>query len=276
MGAIDQPNPMTFSEFLQVGREQWTAFRFWPVRWFIRAFGPLGINARMRSGRVLNAMRRLPLPDEARILDAGCGHAYAAFWLARTFPRYRLDAVDMDAGLIEKARRIQAHLGLTNVHFAQGDICQVHEQQAYDLIFSMDVLEHVPDDIGALNALRRALRPGGWLVLHLPKRFEDTRRVLPGYVSFDMEDHVREEYTLPEIRDKLAQTGFDVLYLKHGYGWKGELAFELNYLLWQVPVVRMALAVLTHPLAVRLAYQDISQDFEDGNSFIVIARASQD
>ena len=38
----------------------------------------------------------------------------------------------------------------------------------FDGIYSLNVLEHIEDDIGALRSLRESLRPGGRLVLYVP------------------------------------------------------------------------------------------------------------
>jgi SAM-dependent methyltransferase len=45
----------------------------------------------------------------------------------------------------------------------------------FDAVLNCGVLEHVPDERGALAELRRVLRPGGWLLtFHLPNRYAYT------------------------------------------------------------------------------------------------------
>ena len=43
---------------------------------------------------------------------------------------------------------------------------------SFDAIFSLDVLEHVPDYPAALREMGRCLRPGGWLLLTTPVHFQ--------------------------------------------------------------------------------------------------------
>jgi predicted O-methyltransferase YrrM len=49
---------------------------------------------------------------------------------------------------------------------------------AFDVIYCSDVLEHVPDDRQAIQELYRVLKPGGWAVLNVPiireRTFEDS------------------------------------------------------------------------------------------------------
>lgn len=42
------------------------------------------------------------------------------------------------------------------------------ESESFDFIYTLNVLEHIEDDVAALAALRRALRPGGTLFAYVP------------------------------------------------------------------------------------------------------------
>ncbi len=266
--------PLNFWQFLQVGREQWIVQRNLLARTFIRLCGPLGVHARIRNARVINTIRRLNLRANAHILDAGCGHAYATLWLARNYPQYHFWAIDADPNLVANGEKIARHLGLGNVEFIQADICNVRLEEiaVFDLIFSIDLLEHIDDDVGLLRALRKALTPCGYLILHLPRRHQEHRRFFRAFKSHITPDHVRDEYTADEILERLSQTGFRVESLKYGFSGWGELSFELNNLFWRYGWLRILTALLTHPICVWLAYMDTRCDYAEGNSLLVIAR----
>lgn len=266
---------LTYRQFLQVGHEQWLAQRNPLIRTYMRFFGPLGVHARIRNARVINAILRLDLPAESYILDAGCGHAYATFWLARHYPRYRIRAVESDPALVAAGERIASGLGLSNVEFLLGDVSALTKVAVYDLIFSIDVLEHIVDDVGTLCTFRRALCPEGWLVLHLPRRHQEHRRFFPVFKAHTTPEHVRDEYTANEICERLDQAGFQVEKLCYGFSMWGEMAFELNNLFWKWEGLRVLAALLTHPLSVWLAYMDTRQDYTDGNSLLVLTRPTQ-
>lgn len=262
---------LSFGEFWRIGREQWLAQRSLPARAFVRLLGPLGMHARIRNAHLLRVLGGLALPPHARLLDAGCGHAYAIFWLAQRFPGYHLVGIEQDAALVEANRRIARGLGLAGVEFRQGSVEAVGEEAAYDLVFSIDVLEHVIDDVGVLRCFRRALKPGGVLLLHLPLRHQAQRRVFPVFRQHLVDDHVRDEYTPDEIGAKLREAGFRLRWQGWGFGLTGELAFELNYLGWRRSWLRNSLAVLTFPLALPLAYLDVRTPPERGNSLLLLA-----
>ncbi len=287
---------LSFREFLEVGRAEWQVQRRLLLRHYRRAYrfplqsgrgpwalqrnrllrhyarGPLGIPTRIRQTRLINAVEQLTLPGDASVLDAGCGHAYSSLWLAQRHPGYRLRAIDLDAELVAAGKRNASAIGLRNVDFYLADVAAIDEGAAYDLVFSMDVLEHVADDIGTLRAFRRALRPTGTLILHLPRRHQEHRRILPGFREHTTPEHVRDEYTPAEVGERLTASGFEVAELRFGFGPWGELAFELNNLCWKWEPLRLLLAVLFYPACVLFAYLDTREDHVDGNSLLVIAR----
>ena len=113
----------------------------------------------------------------------------------------RVAAVDVGiAGLQRMARRLQpsdrarlqiAEASLNKLPFADG---------SFDLILCSEVLEHIADDLGALQELARVARDGATVVLavpHPPAPFPDGA-------------HVREGYTLAALTAQCAQAGLEV------------------------------------------------------------------
>ncbi len=254
-------------------RKQWAAQQALLLRHYVR--GPLGIHRRIRHTRMINAVQHLGLSADARILDAGCGHAYATLWLAQHYPGYQITAVEIEPELVEAARRAASALGLGNVEFVQRDITTLRHEGIYDLVVSMDVLEHVEDDVGMLQRFHRALRPGGQVLLHLPRRHQEHWRFFPVFREHTTPEHVRDEYTAAEIRENLYRAGFQVEYLRYGFSPWGELAFELNNLFWRHLALRLPIALILHPLCVWLGYMDTRRDYDDGNSLLILARPVQ-
>jgi ubiquinone/menaquinone biosynthesis C-methylase UbiE len=98
------------------------------------------------------------------ILDAGCSSGYLLGDLARAYPSAELIGVDLLAGglrrahtLVPRARLLQADVRA--LPLADGSV---------DAVLSANLLEHVPDDAGALAELWRVLRPGGLAALVVP------------------------------------------------------------------------------------------------------------
>jgi SAM-dependent methyltransferase len=105
-------------------------------------------------------------PAGALVLEAGCGTGCQTVHLAANNPGARFVSVDISPASLDIARTALETRGLTNVELRQGDLLRLPDaERRYDHIFVCFVLEHLPDPIAALRALRRVLKPGGTLTV---------------------------------------------------------------------------------------------------------------
>jgi SAM-dependent methyltransferase len=111
--------------------------------------------------RVIRAeLDRLPLPVGARVLDAGCGSGRT---LQELVDYGDVSGIELNTDAAALAR--DRALGDVQV----GRLEELPwEDQTFDLITCLDVIEHVPDDTAALSELRRVCRTGGWLLVTVP------------------------------------------------------------------------------------------------------------
>ncbi|WP_131742027.1 methyltransferase domain-containing protein [Actinomadura roseirufa] len=97
-----------------------------------------------------------------RVLDVGCGPGTITADLARIVAPGRVTGVDAAEGVLAEARRAAAERGAGNVEFAVADVAALDfEDGAFDVVHAHQVLQHVPDPVGALREMRRVVRPGG-------------------------------------------------------------------------------------------------------------------
>jgi arsenite methyltransferase len=96
-----------------------------------------------------------------RILDVGCGPGfYARELLDEVGPGGSIVAVDASPDMLALARHRCA--GHDNVTFGEGDAAALPvDDAAFDAALCVQVMEYVPDTVGALREMHRALRPGG-------------------------------------------------------------------------------------------------------------------
>jgi trans-aconitate methyltransferase len=110
-------------------------------------------------------LRRLSLRGDEVALDAGCGTGRLTAELCERLPRGRVVGLDRSANMIGEARQRLAHLEeRERVAFRCGDLLELEDEEAYDLVFSTATFHWVLDHPRLFTVLFRALRPGGSLV----------------------------------------------------------------------------------------------------------------
>ncbi len=153
----------------------------------------------------------LALGEPLRILDAGCGSGRNMVDLAR---RGTVTGVELSQPSVEKARE----RGCGEV--VEGSVLEMPFADAsFDLAVSLDVIEHLEDDLGALRELRRVVAPGGALLVTVPAY---------GWLwsGHDEINHHQRRYTMRSLRAVAEQAG-----------WREERTSYFNSLLLPVAIV---------------------------------------
>jgi SAM-dependent methyltransferase len=105
-------------------------------------------------------------PPGSRVLEAGCGVGAQTVTLAKNSLHALITSVDISPSSVAEAARIVAEVGFSNVRFQQADIFSLpFGPDAFDHIFVCFVLEHLPNPVDALLALKKVLRPGGTITV---------------------------------------------------------------------------------------------------------------
>ena len=145
--------------------------------------------------RILTALieRWRPKAGALRMLEVGCGTGSNIAMLQQFGT---VDAIEPD----DHARAFAANR--TGIAIMGGYLPDVPlEDGHYDLIVLLDVLEHIPDDEGALRALNTKLAPGGRLMLTVP--------AMPSLWSgHDVAHHHQRRYTAATLEAVVRAAGF--------------------------------------------------------------------
>lgn len=125
----------------------------------------LDAQARVIWPQEVQLVRRYALPDEARILDAGCGTGEASSRLAELFPRAHVLGVDIIDDHLAMARSRYANLAprLTFEHQSIYEL--VAPDGSFDLTVCRHVMHSIPHADRVIAELARVTRPGGYLHL---------------------------------------------------------------------------------------------------------------
>ena len=135
-------------------------------------------------------------PSNARILELGAGTGHNLAMLSRFG---RVEASELDPGARQLASQ---RLGRPVVEATLPDL-SMFSAKTYDLIALLDVLEHVPDDKGSLDAILERLKPGGALLLTVP--------INPWmWTAHDVAHHHHRRYRKQEIRKLALDSGYEI------------------------------------------------------------------
>jgi len=218
-------------------------------RMYANLLGAPANGLRIRLRRVLPATEG----SYRMILDAGCGPGVFSFELAKRHPEAQVTGVELEPDLVARANEIAKRAGLTNCSFQEGDVTKLDFSDEFDLVVSVDNFEHVEDDIAAMRTLRRALRPGGRLVAHVPGY--ERRWILFGRrVNFDVPGHVRPGYRADELVGRLREAGFQVTSHQYTYGPIETFTNNISYLITGADQRRKLQYAAVFPLLLALSY----------------------
>ena len=130
-----------------------------------------------------------------RILDVGCGTGANLKMLAA---HGQAEGVDISEQAVDFCRE----RGLDSVKLGAAEELP-YEDDSFDLVTALDVVEHLDDDVAGLREIRRVLRRDGRLLLFVPAFM-----FLWG-VQDDVSNH-RRRYTLPRLLQAVEAAGFSV------------------------------------------------------------------
>jgi 2-polyprenyl-3-methyl-5-hydroxy-6-metoxy-1,4-benzoquinol methylase len=176
---------------------------------------PEGVEPERFAARRAFLLQRVTAGD--RVLDLGCGDgAFAAELVRAGCPVTMADVAD------EALRRARARAPEAEaVKLAEGEPLPFDED-AFDVVWAGEVLEHVADVVGLLAEVRRVLRWGGRLLATTPWH---GRIVIASDAHFDpRSDHLRF-FSVRTLRAVLADAGFrDIEVRRAGRGLQASAA----------------------------------------------------
>ena len=97
-------------------------------------------------------------------LGGGCGGWLSYFHARKRFAVSELALADSSLAALQMAAPLLPE-GATRY---QADLLNLQWSNRWDLVFLLDVLEHIPDDVRAMAEIHRAMAPGGLLLVTTP------------------------------------------------------------------------------------------------------------
>jgi SAM-dependent methyltransferase len=216
---------------------------------------------------------------EATILDAGSGFGQYTYFMSKQSKKWHIRGVDVKTEQIEDCNYFFVRIGKqSQVKFRYADLTSYVNESAFDLILSVDVMEHIEEDVKVFQNFYESLKPGGWLLISTPSD-------LGGSDVHDNEDHsfidehVRDGYNIKEIEEKLIKAGFGKIETSYSYGKPGKISWRLS-IKWPILllntsklffIVLPVYYIITFPISYILNYFDVKLKHSSGTGLIVKA-----
>lgn len=241
----------------------------------------------LRSWHVHKAMKEWKKNHRGKqqILDAGSGFGQYVYYMASRNSDWNIKGVDVKPEQVDDCNNFFHKVGLNNANFALGDLTKLNETKKYDLVLSVDVMEHIEEDVLVFKNFFKALKPGGMLLVSTPSdqggsdsHHDHDHDGEGGEHSF-IDEHVRDGYGIQEITDKMKSAGFSKIKVSYQYGTPGKIAWKLSM---KYPIVMLNASylffiilpfyyLLTMPFVLLLNVMDVNSSHKTGTG--VIAKA---
>ncbi|HPE55695.1 MAG TPA: class I SAM-dependent methyltransferase [Bacteroidales bacterium] len=216
--------------------------------------------------------------DGADILDAGSGFGQYSYYLSTQNNNWTIRGVDVKDEQIADCNRFFKQIGKNNVSFAFGDLTKFQEPNRYDLALSVDVMEHILEDVEVFKNIHASLKPGGMILISTPSDQGGSDVHDHDHESF-IDEHVRDGYNINEIQEKLKTAGFAKTEAKYSYGSPGKISWRLSM---KYPILMLNSSklffvilpfyyIITFPFSLLLNYLDANGNHKTGTGLIVKA-----
>ena len=152
-----------------------------------------------REGMIESLVRSLSPAPGTKIIDVGCGTGMMVEGLG---------GYGRTVG-VELASEALAYCRKRGVPAVQGTVLSLPiRADAGEIIMSLDLIEHVDDDVAALREIRRILKPGGVVIITVP-----AFQIL--WSSHDEVNLHRRRYTTRQLRSAVEAAGFQTVRLTY-------------------------------------------------------------
>jgi len=219
----------------------------------------------IRALHLRKAIKHYITPN-AKIMDAGCDTGRDAIYLSAKYPDTQITALDISQKAINEANIRLAKTKRKNVSFSVADLLNIDYSEQFDIIYSIDVLEHIANIDKCFENLYNALKPYGKLIIHVP--CPNQKRHFKRFEKIEHPQHVHVGFTNQELANIIQSKGFRVIDSKFTAGWFGSLAWEIFAMTMKSGFLKR----LLFPIVLLFAIIDVIIINKEGNSVIIIAQ----
>jgi SAM-dependent methyltransferase len=239
----------------------------------------------LRTWHVKKALRKISrqFPGDASVLDAGSGFGQYTWRMSRMNRLWKIKAVDINSEQIEDCNRFFKKSGLSDrVLFQTGDLTKLSDFNIYNIVLSVDVMEHIEKDVLVFKNFYSSLKNNGILLISTPSDKGGSDVHNDDEESF-IDEHVRDGYSINDISEKLSLAGFRNIEAGYTYGKPGNISWRLSM---KYPIKMLNVSylffiilpfyyVIVFPFSVILNFFDLLLTHKTGTGLLVTARKQE-
>jgi SAM-dependent methyltransferase len=236
----------------------------------------------LRTWHVKKALRKIArqFPKETYILDAGSGFGQYTWRMCKMNSRWKIKAIDINNEQITDCNIFFTKTGLAErVRFETGDLTMLTDTDKYNIILSVDVMEHIKEDVLVFKNFHRSLKDNGILLISTPSNMGGSDVHNDQQESF-IDEHVRDGYSIADINEKLSLAGFREIEALYTYGKPGNISWRLSM---KYPIKMLNISYLFFillpfyyliffPVSIILNIFDLKLNHKKGTGLLVTAR----
>jgi SAM-dependent methyltransferase len=236
----------------------------------------------LRTWHVKKALRKIAtgFPGDAVILDAGSGFGQYTWRMSNMNNNWKIKAYDINKEQVDDCNVFIGKSGLSHrVSFHKCDLTALNDNNCFDMILSVDVMEHIEEDVLVFKKFYASLRNNGVLLISTPSD-QGGSDVHSDHEKSFIDEHVRDGYSIKGITDKLSLAGFKAIEARYTYGKPGNISWRLSmkYPIKMLNISYLFFLILPFyyliffPVALILNLFDLSITHTTGTGLLVTAR----
>ncbi len=217
------------------------------------------------------------------VLDAGSGFGQYVYYLSTLGKDWKITGADVKEEQIADCNNFFKKIGRGDrVKFVKADLTRFEQKNEYDVVLSVDVMEHILEDELVFQNFFASMKKGGTLLISTPSdqggsdAHDHDHDEAHGFID----EHVRDGYGVEDITDKLQRAGFSNIEANYTYGTPGNLSWKLSmkYPILMLNKSKLLFVILpvyyflTYPIAFVLNCMDVQKKHTTGTGLMVIAQ----
>jgi len=219
-------------------------------------------------------INQLDLSGMKNILDLGCGYGENALMMSQALPGKNIFALDIDTRALSRVKLAKEKLNINNLTVHEGKIDSLPVSEL-DLIYSVDVFEHIPANEMPFADCFKKLKKGGYLLVKIPNKVQRTffeSKYFEDHNKWVDHEHPGQVYFLKDLATRFHQEGFKVVFASQSDGILARLAWEIAYFTKKGGAIPQLLTLPFCKLLVKLDLFLHPKGSEHGNAITVIGQ----